>query len=83
MPPSTVEHIGKVGSKGEIFPPKHIREELGLSTDQPILMTVYKGQLIIRRLHSLDELLNRPPKATISYHAWKKFRDQLSRDAET
>ena len=77
------EHIGKVGSKGEIFPPKHIREELGLSSDQPILMTIHNGQLIIRRLHSLDEILNRPPKVTISHHAWKKFRGKLSRDVET
>ncbi len=76
------EYILKVGSKGEIFPPKEIREILGLEKDQPILLTTQNNLLIIRKLHTVEELLASPPKVTISKHAWKQFRKQLSKDAE-
>lgn len=79
----TKEHVLKIGSKGEIFPPKEIREELGLEKNQPIIITVHNKQLIIRKLYSLEELMAQPPKVTISRQAWKEFRKQLAKDAET
>jgi len=53
----------KIGSKGEIFPPKKIREQLGLNPDQPILMLVHNDRLIIRKLDSIENILKTPPKA--------------------
>jgi len=79
----TKEHILKIGSKGEIFPPKEVREELGLEKNQPIILTIHNNLLIIRKLYSIEELLAQPTKVTISMHAWKQFRKQLSKDAET
>ena len=72
----------KIGSKGEIFPPKEIREKLGLIKNQPILLTQYKDTLIIRRIYSIEELLKKPAKVEISYHAWKLFKKKLSQEAE-
>ncbi|MBN1215469.1 MAG: AbrB/MazE/SpoVT family DNA-binding domain-containing protein [Candidatus Lokiarchaeota archaeon] len=72
----------KVGSKGEIFPPKEIREKLGLKPNQPIVMTIHQDKLIIRKLYSLDEILKTPPKVKISYHAWKQFKDDLNEEYE-
>lgn len=74
--------ILKIGSKGEIFPPKDLREELGFKPDQPIILYVHKDQLIIRKVHSLEELLKEPPKVKISYHAWKQFKEELSEEYE-
>lgn len=82
MIPSTDKIILKIGSKGEIFPPKEIREKLGFEPDQPILLYIHKDQLIIRKVHALEDILNTPPKIKISYHAWKQFKDQLSEEYE-
>ena len=82
MTSSTDKMILKIGSKGEIFPPKDIRDKLGLEPDQPIIMYVHNDQLIIRKVYSLKELLKTPPKVKISYHAWKHFKKELSEEYE-
>lgn len=76
------EHILKIGSKGEIFPPKEVREILGLEKDQQIILTIQNDLLIIRKVYTVEELLAKPAKVKISMHAWKQFRKQLSKDAE-
>lgn len=82
MTVSTNKKVLKIGSKGEIFPPKNIREELGLEPGQPIILYVHKDQLIIRKIHSLEELVKDPPKLEFSYHAWREFKDDLSGEHE-
>ena len=72
----------KIGSKGEIFPPKEIRKRLGFEPNQPILLFIHQDQLIIRKIHSIEEILNTSPKIKISYHAWKQFKDGLTKDYE-
>jgi AbrB family looped-hinge helix DNA binding protein len=76
------EQIIKVGSKGEIFPPKEIRQSLGLEPNQPIIIYQYKNTLIVRRLTSLEEILEQDPKITISYHAWKQLDQDINEDLE-
>lgn len=72
----------KIGSKGEIFPPKEIRKKLGLTPNQPILMTIHEDKLIIRKLQSIEGILSTPPKAKISYHAWKQFKTEFHEEIE-
>jgi bifunctional DNA-binding transcriptional regulator/antitoxin component of YhaV-PrlF toxin-antitoxin module len=67
------EKIIKIGTKGEIFPPKEFRESLGLNPNQPAIIYQYKNTLIVRKLTSLDEILDQEPKVSISYHAWKQL----------
>ncbi|HUX98792.1 MAG TPA: AbrB/MazE/SpoVT family DNA-binding domain-containing protein [Candidatus Deferrimicrobium sp.] len=76
------EFILKIGSKGEIFPPKEVREKLGLISNQSIILTVFQDKLIVRKLYSIDEILQKPIKVKISYQAWKQFRKNLSEEAE-
>lgn len=76
------QYILKVGSKGEIFPPKEIRKKLGLKPDQKISMTVQDDKLIIKKLYSIEEILNKPSKTKMSYQAWKDFKTDLSEDLE-
>ena len=83
MTTNTDTMILKIGSKGEIFPPKAIREKLGFEPDQPILLFIHEDQLIVRKLHSIEELLNSPPKTRISYHAWKQFKEKLLEEYES
>ena len=70
------EQVLKVGSKGEIFPPKEIREYLGLSSDQIIILSVVNEKLIIRKVFSYQEILNRPAKVKISREAWKQLKKE-------
>ena len=74
--------ILKIGSKGEIFPPKEIRKRLGFEPNQPILVYIHHDQLIVRKIHSIEEILNSPPKIKISYHALKQFKEELGEDYE-
>ena len=83
MTTDTSTMILKIGSKGEIFPPKAIRKKLGFEPDQPILLYIHKDQLIVRKLHSIEEILNSPPKTKISYHAWKQFKEDLREEYES
>jgi AbrB family looped-hinge helix DNA binding protein len=76
------EQIIKIGSKGEIFPPKELRQSLGLEPNQPIIIFQYKNTLIIRKLLSLDEIIKQKPKLTISYHAWKQLDQELNEELE-
>ena len=75
--------ILKIGSKGEIFPPKKIREKLGFKPNQPIILFVHQDQLIVRKLHSIEEILNVPPKTKISYHALKQFKKDFIEEYES
>ncbi|MHA1730620.1 MAG: AbrB/MazE/SpoVT family DNA-binding domain-containing protein [Promethearchaeota archaeon] len=76
------EYVVKVGSKGEIFPPKPLREELGLTGGQPVILSVEGDTLVVRKLHSLEEILKRGTKVKVSYHAMKEARRELNREFE-
>ena len=83
MTVNTNTMILKIGSKGEIFPPKIIREKLGFEPNQPILLFIHQDQLIVRKIYTIEEILNVPPKTKISYHAWKQFKEELIEDYES
>ena len=76
------DRILKVGSKGEIFPPKEIRERLGLVRNQPIILSVHQNKLIIRKLNSIEKILETHTKVSISYHAFKQFRKSMGENFE-
>jgi AbrB family looped-hinge helix DNA binding protein len=71
-----------VGSKGELFPPKEIREKLGLRPRTKVLYRVDDGKLIVEPVPSLKELMSREPLVTITVEEFRSFREELSRRAE-
>ncbi len=73
---------GKVGSKGELFPPKKIREELGIAPGTTVSFSLDRGRLVVQPLPSLKELLSREPKVVISAEEFTKARKELSRRLE-
>jgi bifunctional DNA-binding transcriptional regulator/antitoxin component of YhaV-PrlF toxin-antitoxin module len=76
----TVE--SRVGSKGELFPPKKIREKLGLRPRTKVLYRIDNGRLIVEPVPSLEELMRREPLVTITVEEFRSFREELSRRAE-
>ena len=71
------QYILKIGSKGEIFPPKEVREYLGLKKDQAILMKVYSNRIIVQKIDSLEEILSKPTDVKISYHVFKNLESEF------
>jgi bifunctional DNA-binding transcriptional regulator/antitoxin component of YhaV-PrlF toxin-antitoxin module len=71
----------RVGSKGELFPPKKMREKLGLRPRTKVLYRIYNGRLVVEPVPSLEELMMRKPLVTITVEEFRSFREELSRRA--
>lgn len=78
----------RVGSKGELFPPKAIRDSLGLKPGDRIFFEIRGGVLIVRRVPDVLELLKRPPLGPpekpeeIDADIEDFYRDQFSKSTE-
>jgi len=73
----------RVGSKGELFPPKEIREELGL---RPLAKVIYKvegGRLLVEVVPSLEEVLKEATSVEVTLEEFHAFRRELSRRGES
>lgn len=77
-----VEDDGKVGSKGELYPSKKIREALGLLKGHHVKYSVVNGRMIIERIPDPVELFARPAKVIITIEELKKDRCHLSKKLE-
>lgn len=71
------QYILKIGSKGEIFPPKEVRDLLGFNKDQSIIMKVYSNRIIVQKIDSLKEILSKPTDVKISYHVLKNMESEF------
>ena len=71
---------GKVGSKGELFPPKEVREQANLEIGEEVMYRVVNGILIVVRIYSAEEILKNPPKVKLTFEEIKKERAQLSEE---
>ena len=73
----------RVGSKGELFPPKKIREKLGLRAHARGIYKIEDGRLVVESVPSLEEVLKEPPSVEIALEEFHKHRKELSRKAES
>jgi bifunctional DNA-binding transcriptional regulator/antitoxin component of YhaV-PrlF toxin-antitoxin module len=73
----------RVGSKGELFPPKKIREALGLRPKARVIYRVEGGRLVVEPVPSLEEVLKETPSVEITVEEFHKFRKELSKKAES
>lgn len=73
---------GRVGAKGELFPPKKIREKLHLDANTRVVYKVEDGRLIVEPVPSLEEVLREPSVIEITPEEFRRFRRELSRNAE-
>ena len=65
-----------VGSKGELFLPKHLRQTLGFNPGDKIYFDVKDGTLIVRKVKDLLELLDMHPLGDPQYP------EEIERDLE-
>ena len=72
-----------MGSKGELFPPKEIREKLGLKPHSRVIYKVEDGRLIVEPVPNLEEVLSEPPSVEITLEEFHSFRKELSKRAQT
>ena len=74
---------GRVGSKGELFPPKVIREKLGLHPHTVVIYRIKEGKLIVEPVPKIEDVLKEPPVVKETIKEFHEFRHKLSREAET
>jgi len=72
----------RVGSKGELFPPKEIREKLGLHAHTKIIYKIEDGRLVVEPVPSLERVLNEKSLVEITLEEFHRQRKELSRKAE-
>jgi bifunctional DNA-binding transcriptional regulator/antitoxin component of YhaV-PrlF toxin-antitoxin module len=73
----------RVGSKGELFPPKEIREELGLQVHVKVIYKIEAGRLVVEPIPSLEEVLKERSSVEITLEEFRKHRKELSRKAKS
>jgi len=69
--------------KGELFPPKKIRERLGLHPHVRVIYKIEGGRLVVEPVPSLEEVLKEAPSLEITLEEFHKLRKELSRKAES
>ncbi|MHA1973667.1 MAG: AbrB/MazE/SpoVT family DNA-binding domain-containing protein [Candidatus Hodarchaeales archaeon] len=73
-------NIGKVGRKGELYPPKELRETLGLHPNTKIRFYASpKGQLIIEKIITAEDLLKMAPIAKIATEKIEMTSEQMQK----
>lgn len=72
----------RVGSKGELFPPKDIREKLKLNACTKVIYKIESGRLIVEPVPSLEEVFKEKPSVEITFEEFYKHRKELSTKAE-
>ena len=65
--------MGIVGKKYDLYPPKEIREELGLKPGQKVLYRVETGKLVIEVIPSIEEAEKLPKFAETSVEEFENF----------
>jgi bifunctional DNA-binding transcriptional regulator/antitoxin component of YhaV-PrlF toxin-antitoxin module len=76
-------HERRVGSKGELFPPKEIREKLGLRAHARVIYRIEDGRLVVESVPSLEEVLKEPPSVELTLEEFHRHRKELSWKAES
>ena len=72
----------RVGSKGELFPSKEIREKLKLNAHTKVIYKIEAGRLIVEPIPTLKEVLEEKPSVEITSEEFHKQRKELSTKAE-
>ena len=56
----TIQDKTIVGKKGEILPKKPLRDMAGINPGDQVLIEAFKGELIIKKIYSIEEALSMP-----------------------
>ncbi|TFG16263.1 MAG: AbrB/MazE/SpoVT family DNA-binding domain-containing protein [Promethearchaeota archaeon] len=77
-----MEYISKIGSKGEIFTPKAVRDQLDFHANQPISIIVKKNGIFVSKIRTDEEILkiNKTKNVKVSYHVLKNMDSELENE---
>jgi len=73
----------RVGSKGELFPPKELRERLGLHAHVKVIYKIEEGRLVVEPVPSLEKIMREPASVEVTLEELHEFRKELSKKAES
>lgn len=73
----------QVGSKGELFPPKEIREKLGVRPHVKVIYKIEEGRLVVEPIPNLEDVLKELPSVEVTLEEFYGFRRELPRKAES
>jgi len=73
----------RVGSKGELFPPKEIREKLRLHANTKVVYKIEDGRLVVEPVPSLEEVLAENASVRMTLQEFHQHRRELSLKAES
>ena len=68
---------GIVGKKGELYPPKEIREALNLKSGQKVIFRVEEGKLIVEPVLSLRDALKMKKFDKTTVERFQKEREEI------
>ncbi|MHA1358286.1 MAG: AbrB/MazE/SpoVT family DNA-binding domain-containing protein [Candidatus Helarchaeota archaeon] len=60
----TIQDKTIVGKKGEILPKKPLRDAAGIKPGDKVLIEAHQGELIIKKIYSVEEAFSMPVIAT-------------------
>jgi len=69
--------VSKVGKKGEIVLKKPERDIAGIKPGDYVAIIGRPNAIIIKKIYSLEELLNRPKKVRLTLEELKKLRKEI------
>jgi len=72
----------RIGSKGELFIPKKIRDMLGLKPHMKVIYRVEGDKLVIEVIPRIEDILKQSPEIEITLNEFHRFRRKLSGEAE-
>lgn len=71
------EIISRAGKRGELYPPKTLREAVGIHPGSKIVFRVSGEKLEVEAIPSLEEVLEMGPISEISMEEFEKSRAEL------
>lgn len=77
------EIIGKVGSKGELYPPKKIRKLIGFEPETKVeFMVTPNGELLVKKIESTENILKMDPIAKVKVNEIEKISESMQNEGE-
>jgi bifunctional DNA-binding transcriptional regulator/antitoxin component of YhaV-PrlF toxin-antitoxin module len=68
---------GRVGQKGELFPPKKVREEAGLKPGDQVVYKADHGRIEVVKIPGLREAFSRRKTAKITFEEFENMTGEV------
>jgi len=68
---------GRVGQKGELFPPKEVREEAGLKPGDQVLYKADHGRIEVVKIPGIREAFSRRKTAKITFEEFESMTGEV------